>query len=408
MQPTTLTRRRMMFLGATSGLGLATLGRWPAHAAAPWPTHRGDEQSERFIGEMLHVGDPLADAVVAELVLLGSGGKKLLQSGIAQGLKSLADPPPALAAFLRANETIPPWVTPSTYTGGSRTFMSIPLPAHALTLALGALTHTYSSPAIAAVLIGTGELIKSTQRRLLETTDWLLRCMQPGALRVGGSGYVATLQVRMLHAQARARTLANGWDVAAFGTPISQVDLVRTWLDFLPVSYGCLSRLGYDLTSAEISDLYRTWWYIAHLLGIDPRLYRRITDHTTARQLLTVVDATNQPPDANSRALVTESVRATSGLFSLATVLPPISTETINATFRHINGDPIADLYAIRRTPAQALIPPTALATRNARTLARAIPLTWNTQIKFHESLTETFLNLLPTSAYASGGYAHK
>ncbi|MFI6326297.1 oxygenase MpaB family protein [Nonomuraea sp. NPDC050556] len=406
----TITRRAALF----AGLGCIGLGQATA-LATTWPAARGDGEEivrlygerGRFVGRMLHVGDPLADAVVAELPGLGEDGHRLLQRGIAYGLASLTDPPPAIAAFLRSAETVPPWVTPRTFTGGSRTFMSIPLPAHAVTLSLAALTHTYSSPAIAGVLVGTGELINSTKRRLVETTDWLLRCMQPGALRRGGKGYVATLQVRMLHAQARARTLARGWNVGALGHPLGQVDLARTWLDFLPISYAALGKLGYDCTADEVADLYRTWWYIGHLLGIDPGFYLGITDHQAARRLLALVDATNRAPDANSKALVTQTVAGAADLFSLNGILPTVSRETIRASFRHVNGDRIADFFGVPASPAQALLPLAALAAGEEHQLARSFPPAWEARIKANEALAETFLALLPTSAYVtnSGGY---
>lgn len=430
MDANTFTRRRMLLTGGAAGLGLAGLGRTAAAATVPgrcppWPAARGDGEEivrlfadqGRFVGRMLRVGDPLADAVVAELPGLGQEGRLLLQKGIAHGLGSLSDPPPAIAAFLRSAEAVPPWVTRRTFTGGSRTFMSIPLPAHALTLSLAALTHTYSSPAIARVLVGTGELINSTRRRLVETTDWLLRCMQPDALRPsgngpdgtgqGGKGYVATLQVRMLHAQARARTLAGGWDVDVLGHPLGQVDLARTWLDFLPISYAALGKLGYECTANEIADLYRTWWYLGHLLGIDPGFYLGVTDHQAARRLLALVDATNRTPDANSKALVTQTVAAATELFSLNGILPTISRETIRASFRHVNGDRIADFYGIAPSPAQALLPVTALAAGQEHQLARSFAPAWEARIKANEKLAETFVSLLPDSAYVtnSGGY---
>lgn len=396
----------MLALGLAAAAYPATAAR--AAVTGPWPTQRGDGaqivaaygERGRLIGELLHVGDPLADAVVAELARVGSPAKQQLEQGITHGLASLTNPPQAIAAFLRATESVPPWVTPRTHTGGSRAFMSISPVGHAQTLLLASLTHTYSSPAVAGVLVGTGELIDSTRRRIIETTDWLIRCMFPGALKIGAKGYVATLKVRLYHARARARALRT-WDLDALGHPLGQVDLARTWLDFLPISYGALTELGFDLTLDEQADLYRTWWYLGYLLGIDPRFYLGITSHAEARQLLRAVDAASGPPNANSKALVEQTIKATESLFATVGVLPPLSSETIRAVFRYVNGDAIADLYGVPRSPAQALLPAAALATREARRFARATPFAWQIQADTNQALCSAYLSLLPTSAYS-------
>jgi len=87
------------------------------------------------------------------------------------------------------------------------------------------------------VLTTTGRLIDGAQRRAFKKpAKWLMAQMLPGALRPGQPGYVATLQVRMLHAHMRRLARSRGYDEAAFGAPINQVDLARTWMDFTVTS----------------------------------------------------------------------------------------------------------------------------------------------------------------------------
>src|SRR5258708_8858283 len=61
---------------------------------------------------MLAVGDPLADGVIVEMDALGKEGRGILNAGLADGLKSLTERPPAITALLQQMETMPGWVDP--------------------------------------------------------------------------------------------------------------------------------------------------------------------------------------------------------------------------------------------------------------------------------------------------------
>src|SRR5260370_27751347 len=95
----------------------------------------------------------------------------------------------------------------------------------------------------------------------------------PGALTRGGPGYIATIQVRLLHARVRRTNLRRGWDVETWGVPINQVDLARTWLDFNYVPFRALTHLGFDFTAEELPQLYPFWRYLAYLFGVYPLFY---------------------------------------------------------------------------------------------------------------------------------------
>src|ERR1700738_1586324 len=58
---------------------------------------------------MLAVGDPLADAVIVEMDALGKEGRLILNAGLADGLESLTERPPAITALLQHLETLPAW-----------------------------------------------------------------------------------------------------------------------------------------------------------------------------------------------------------------------------------------------------------------------------------------------------------
>src|SRR5260370_9639837 len=61
---------------------------------------------------MLVVGDPLADAVIVEMDALGKEARRILNAGLADGLGTLTERPPAITALLKQLKAMPPGVHP--------------------------------------------------------------------------------------------------------------------------------------------------------------------------------------------------------------------------------------------------------------------------------------------------------
>src|SRR5438270_676860 len=121
---------------------------------------------------MLAVGDPLADAVIVEMDALGRDGRHILNAGLADGLESLTERPPAITALLRQLETMPAWVDPDMLGRGEVVALSVSPFWYLLCAIPSALVHTYASPAIARLLTQTGRLTTIAPRRLAETGMW--------------------------------------------------------------------------------------------------------------------------------------------------------------------------------------------------------------------------------------------
>ena len=273
--------------------------------AVPWPNARSSRDGiiaqfgasrADLVGCALVTGDPLADAVVEEIHSGQPGVNAALNAGVRHGLESLTDAPLAVAALLASAETLPASVDDELIDHATAPFFSVPSPVHMVSLSAGALVRVYESPSIATVLTTTGRLIDGAQRRLQETGKWLMTQMLPGALRPGQPGYIATLQVRMLHAHMRRLARTRGYDEAAFGAPINQVDLARTWMDFTVTSYGFEEMLGYGYTASELATLYRYWQFAANVLGIDHRLVEGISNNEQAGRVDDLFQAVTGPP----------------------------------------------------------------------------------------------------------------
>jgi hypothetical protein len=320
---------------------------------------------------MLAVGDPLADAVIVEMDALGSEGRRILNAGLADGLESLTERPPAITALLRQLETRPVWVDPDMLGRGEVAALSVSPLWYELSAIGCALVHTYASPAIARLLTQTGRLTTMASRRLAETGMWAGQATMPGGLLRGAPGYQATVQVRLLHARIRSSALKHGWDTAEWGVPIGQVDVARTWLDFTLTGFRGLAALGIELTKSEQNSLYQYWHYIAYLLGLeDGGFYRDVTDHDSARELQHLFDSTNGAPDENSRALTAAMVGAQVEILASAPqpLMPRAEfSELINGILRRTFGDDRADQLGIPVSSAAPFLVMIALANSEPR-----------------------------------------
>ncbi len=336
---------------------------------------RFGEQQVNLLIELTRTGDALADAVIREVESLGPAASRQLNQGILHGLKTLNNPPPAIRAFLEAAERIPDWVDPESLRRGCEAYLFIGNIWITFSLGPGSLTHTYSSPSIAGVLVRTGNLTKLAQRRLAETGVWNIESVLPGSLAVGAPGYVHNLQVRLLHARVRNTLLKRGWDIEATGIPINQMETVRTWLDFTYVPFSALQKFGITFTRDELADLYHLWQYIAYLLGIEERVYRAMPDQQRAEQMLALIDSTMEGANEDSRVLTQAMLEAVTIFLQPALRLPAsVTFDLASALTRHLHGNRLADQLGIKKTWISKTMPLITLANRLQRLWNRRSP----------------------------------
>ncbi|WP_228472610.1 oxygenase MpaB family protein [Streptomyces cyaneochromogenes] len=259
-------------------------------------------------------GDPLADAVVEELDRLGTPARQALDRGLRHGMTGLDGldeaPPDAVVALLEHLENGPCRVDPLTLHRGDVVSLSVPPLWFGLCSITSALAYTSASPDTARLLTLAGRPADTASRRLVETGVWARQTIRPGGLLRGGPGYLATVRMRLLLARMRTSALECGWDSAAWGLPISQADLARTWLGFTLVSFEALAAVGIAAGRAEERYLYGYWSYVAHLLGLDQSVHGEVADHAGARRVRDLLDSGTAAPDENVRALTSAMVDA--------------------------------------------------------------------------------------------------
>ncbi|MFD9194953.1 oxygenase MpaB family protein [Streptomyces phaeochromogenes] len=319
---------------------------------------------------LLTAGDPLADAVIAELDALGAPARQALVSGLGTGLASLHKPPPeAVAALLEQLETTPSRLDPLMLHRGDVVGLSVPPLWFGLCSITSALAYSYASPAVARLPTRTGTPTAMATRQLVENGVWARQTMRPGGLLRGGPGYVATVQVRLRHARMRATALED-WDAGIRGLPISGVDMARTWLGFTLVPFEALAAVGIDISPDDERLLYHYWSYAAHLLGVDESLYGDVVDHSDARRLRRLLDSTTAAPDDDSRSMIAAmiDVQARAMADAPGAVLSEVQLRAlIHSVLWRAFGDEVGDRLGLPAPATTELMPLIGRLNREAR-----------------------------------------
>ncbi len=214
-------------------------------------------------------GDPHADAFLRACLhrKLGLNAARAMLDDALRGSRDDASPPEldALMSDVRAR---PAWLDDARVARGAKVFRrwGSTVFRFAGTITLGG----YLESSVAKPLALSGGYVGNAARhRFLETASFWIEVSEPGGLAPGAPGYVAALQVRLLHAMVRARLDGHReWNLDAWGVPISEGDALLTLLGGSLAPGLGLSLLGYRTSRAEIEDLLHFWRFVGHLMGV--------------------------------------------------------------------------------------------------------------------------------------------
>ncbi|WP_043112715.1 oxygenase MpaB family protein [Solimonas flava] len=247
-------------------------------------------------------GDAPMDRLLAWMVSEGlARSRPLFDAAAARGIDALPDAPVPLREFFRQVEATPDWVDAAQRDEGARVSGIAGLTGLDVLRDLGLLAG-YQASAINRTLLLTGALEKGAQRRVAETTQWWIACTRPGGMARGAPGYVATLQVRLIHALVRRRVAARpDWDADQYGLPINQGDLQATYLAFSVIYLFGQRLLGVPLRRREGAAVMHLWRYIGWLMGVETRWL--CDTEQQGRVALYQNLLAQAPPDESSRLL---------------------------------------------------------------------------------------------------------
>lgn len=303
------------------------------------------------------VGDPLADAALVELAQSAGPSSGSTEGRLGPGSdlvaavsRRAAAAPGACRELIGQAYAVPGWVSFPRMLAGYRVGLSHPV-AGGLALLCGSLAESYSAAMAAKVLVRSGDLQRSTRRRIYETADFLHVLASSNGPQPGSHAHRVVLNLRLMHSRVRKGTQQRAdWD-PRWGVPVNQEDNGSTLLMFSLVYARGLQRLGVALTPAELDSIHHGWRYAGYVLGIDDRLLTESCADEAA--LYAAISRRQHQPDQDSRALLT-------ALFAEMAWQPPLflPVGVLYAVSRVLLGEGLADAMGVPRAPLWQAAPP--------------------------------------------------
>ncbi|MGH3624791.1 MAG: oxygenase MpaB family protein [Sciscionella sp.] len=286
-------------------------------------------------------GDPLADAVISEMV---ASGEVAAVNLVLDELRANDQPipenlPPRVRQYLIETDCPPDWTDVQRVARAHEFFLDDGMHV-ASVLSFGAMVNCYAQPRPSRVLSLTHRL-EHPHRRLSETSQFVLNMMAANPFS-GGGGFIPAIQkTRLIHAAVRHFITESGqWDLAADGVPICQQDLLGALLIFSVQVVKGMRRIGIEVTEQEAEDYYHVWRVAGALLGI-----RADAMPETYDEALTLNDSLVEA----SYAASPEGIVLTSGLVALYRELMPGKAfdSIIPAMVRKVVNPEVADYLQV-------------------------------------------------------------
>lgn len=291
-----------------------------------------------LLDQMRGVGDPLADAVAAQVLDDGDieSVRTLLRELLNHDNVHEADLPAEVTAYLSDTAALPEWADPERLARGEVIFERWGV-GISIALFCASLPSAYACAKGVTVLAQTARLETDTRRRVMETGQFLIDVMGPGGMRPGGKGIMAIQRVRLMHAAIRHLILVHGWDESDLGYPINQEDLAGTLLSFSYTVVEPLPRLGLTLDDSEMEDYLYVWRVVGEMLGIDARMVPTSVAEST--ELVTLIRK-------RQYAQSTDGIAMTKALVGLLQKMTPthIFDSVVPDLIRMLSGDEVAEI----------------------------------------------------------------
>ncbi len=277
-----------------------------ARAAAITGAQNWDSVRRRFparvdqMAQGLLIGDPLADAVIADVM----SDSALTWTAVLAALETPTHPvteSQALRQFLAHVTATPEWFDPAIARAGAAAWWRFG------SLQVGtlyqSLIYGYQAQGFVRPLIETGRLSEGTWDRAVATGRWVTLATAPGMMDPGAPGWVETIRIRLVHAMVRHHLLAGEWDSEQWGAPINQTYAQLTiTAGFLVLPLTIAKDLGIRYSGAELEAITHLWRYIGWAMGVEPE--RLPVDFADAAEIRSISREFRLQPVEASRVLV--------------------------------------------------------------------------------------------------------
>ena len=342
--------------------------------------------SDRLLDELRQVGDPPADAVVAELFDRDEVGavNRLMRALVENDDVPRKRLPAVVRTYLDETDALPDWADEERIALGER-FFGVHGPAIVAAFACASLPQCYASRKGVQVLAMTARLETSATRRIGETAQLILNVMAPGGLGPEGRGIRDAQKVRLMHAAVRHLCAQSGAWNPEWDLPVNQEDLAGTLCTFSIVALESLATLRISVSDEEADAYHHTWNCVGHILGIDRRVIA--DDVASGTRLWRTITERQWAPSAEGSAMTAALVEA------MEHQVPGTIFDGYPATLvRTLCGDELADMLDVRGPGWTDLLRgPLQLLTSHSDTIADVVPFVGDTFAHFSNALLEGY-----------------
>ena len=236
------------------------------------------EMAANYI-EHTRLGDPLAEAMTADLAELGSEeSHRLIETAMnGEGEEGLRDAPASLRQFFKEAETPPEWLKYSEFAPAVRMFHRNSQVILAAFVA-GVLIEGFTTN-IAKSFFITGRVRDQGIRRLGQNNRHMVEIFFPDGMYRYGDGWKLSVRIRIVHARLR-HLLSNSkdWDAEAWGVPISAAHLGYAISAFSARLLKHMKALGAKYNDEEYDSFMAVWRYSGYVMGIPETILFRDGD----------------------------------------------------------------------------------------------------------------------------------
>ncbi len=254
----------------------------------------------------------------------------------------LAEMPIHLVIFFENFTKIPVFISEKKIQNGHQFFEKY-MPALLSMLGYLSLPYCYAGADGAMVLHFSERLGYDTQKRLLETAQFVTDVMQENAFfDASKKGFVSVLKVRFMHAWIRLKLLkSNYWNID-WGFPINQEDMAGTNLAFSWICVRGLRTLGYDILTNDLEDFLHLWAMIGYFLGVKEEI---LPQNAKSAYWLDNAIAVRQFRPAPHTLSLTKTL-----LETLANQSKQIPAVLVPSLVRYLVGENVADILGVEKS----------------------------------------------------------
>ncbi|MEY2453955.1 MAG: hypothetical protein QOD92_3529, partial [Acidimicrobiaceae bacterium] len=157
--------------------------------------------------------------------------------------------------------------------------------------------------------------------------------------------------------------------------------------------------------TSEAATLYRYWWLLGHLLGIDATLIEGISTNEQARRIDELLRAVTGPLIPESATLAAATLQSITGELHDALKLPEsIGSKALSTLARRFHGDAVADELQIESSAAaDAVISRATSVIRSHRLKARQDPEQWQRNQEKYLAESRARLGAADDAQYEAG-----